>query len=203
MNLERLQRLRGLLDEALTAPDDQRGALLARVMSEDVALGGELARLIEIAATDDGRFEPLVARATPRFPELAAGTELDPWRLARPLGRGGMGDVWLAERADGAYAQRVAVKSPRSGVQGPRALQRLEREPGSWRRSSTPASRAWSNAGRRRRGAHCWRWSTLNALPGWRDLQPWHFSSHCNWCPVCLKRPIGSGGLRNVAERAG
>src|SRR5215218_6624214 len=33
-----------------------------------------------------------------------------PFRLAAPLGAGGMGRVWLAERDDGLYEQRVAVK---------------------------------------------------------------------------------------------
>jgi serine/threonine-protein kinase len=36
-----------------------------------------------------------------------------PWRLLRELGEGGMGTVWLAERADGTYRREVALKLPR------------------------------------------------------------------------------------------
>ncbi len=41
---------------------------------------------------------------------LAQGTRLGPWRLGPLLGRGGAGEVYAAERADGAFEQKVAVK---------------------------------------------------------------------------------------------
>jgi tetratricopeptide (TPR) repeat protein len=43
---------------------------------------------------------------------LSAGDEVGPWRLVRPLGQGGMGAVWLAERADGSLKRQVALKLP-------------------------------------------------------------------------------------------
>ena len=47
---------------------------------------------------------------------LPAGeTRVGPYRLLRPVGEGGMGTVWLAERADGLYERRVALKLPRGG----------------------------------------------------------------------------------------
>lgn len=39
-----------------------------------------------------------------------AGDRIGPFELTRELGRGGMGVVFLAERADGAFAQQVALK---------------------------------------------------------------------------------------------
>jgi serine/threonine protein kinase len=39
-----------------------------------------------------------------------AGLELGPYRLVSPIGQGGMGSVWLAERVDGRFEGRVAVK---------------------------------------------------------------------------------------------
>ncbi|MBI3345607.1 MAG: protein kinase [Burkholderiales bacterium] len=59
--------------------------------------------------------------------ELPMGSLLGAWRLVRPLGEGGMGRVCLAERADGAYAQHVAVKLVRVGS-GPEALARFAHE---------------------------------------------------------------------------
>jgi serine/threonine protein kinase/tetratricopeptide (TPR) repeat protein len=43
---------------------------------------------------------------------LAAGKQIGPYRLARELGHGGMGVVWLAERADGVLKRPVALKLP-------------------------------------------------------------------------------------------
>lgn len=42
--------------------------------------------------------------------DLAAGGLVGPWRLLEPLGSGGMAEVWLASRDDGAYQRRVALK---------------------------------------------------------------------------------------------
>jgi TolB-like protein/Tfp pilus assembly protein PilF len=41
-----------------------------------------------------------------------AGERVGPYRLIRPLGAGGMAEVWLAERADGAFKRDVALKLP-------------------------------------------------------------------------------------------
>ncbi|WP_083965497.1 serine/threonine protein kinase [Dokdonella koreensis] len=38
------------------------------------------------------------------------GERVGPWRALHRLGRGGMGDVWMAERNDGTYEKRVAIK---------------------------------------------------------------------------------------------
>ncbi len=53
---------------------------------------------------------------------------LGPYRLLRPLGEGGMGTVWLAERDDDAYRQQVAIKLARGGARSPLDLERLRAE---------------------------------------------------------------------------
>ena len=45
-----------------------------------------------------------------------AGDRLGAYRLVRRVGRGGMADVYLAERADGLFEQRVAIKLLRRGL---------------------------------------------------------------------------------------
>ena len=59
--------------------------------------------------------------------ELRPGDRLGAWTLVRPLGQGGMGQVFLAERSDGHYQQRAAVKLLR-GWSGEAALAQLARE---------------------------------------------------------------------------
>lgn len=46
----------------------------------------------------------------PREFEWQAGARVGPYRMLRKLGSGGMADVWLAERDDGAFQRQVAIK---------------------------------------------------------------------------------------------
>src|SRR5690606_23886397 len=50
------------------------------------------------------------------------------YRLERLLGEGGMGQVWLASRADGMYQRRVALKLLRPGLVETGLLVRFQRE---------------------------------------------------------------------------
>jgi serine/threonine-protein kinase len=67
--------------------------------------------------------EPVVetARARP-------GARIGPYRLDRLIGEGGMGQVWLAARADGLYERKVALKLLRPALADPRLRQRFDRE---------------------------------------------------------------------------
>ncbi len=56
------------------------------------------------------------------------GARIGPYRLDRMIGEGGMGQVWLATRADGLYERKVALKLLRPGLVDPRLRQRFDRE---------------------------------------------------------------------------
>lgn len=62
------------------------------------------------------------------LPPLAAGARAGPYRVLEEIGRGGMGVVYLAERADGAFERRVALKVVRHGVGSDDLLERFGRE---------------------------------------------------------------------------
>ncbi len=116
-----LAALSPLLDEALALRADEREAWLLRV---DPRWRDELARML----VDHDRLADGDAFAT--LPRLAArddapahpGDCIGPWRLIEEVGRGGMGSVWRAERADGVYEREVALKLPRRARSGSAAL---------------------------------------------------------------------------------
>jgi eukaryotic-like serine/threonine-protein kinase len=60
--------------------------------------------------------------------EPAENTLCGPYRLLRLLGRGGMAEVWLAERTDGFLKRPVALKLPYAGLRAAHFAERLHRE---------------------------------------------------------------------------
>ncbi len=61
-------------------------------------------------------------------PEENEPTRIGPYRVTRELGRGGMGTVYLAERADGRFDRTVAIKVVRGGWGDPRTVERFRSE---------------------------------------------------------------------------
>ncbi len=122
--------MRSALEQALDLAAAPRAQFLQQLRLQDAALAAAVASALLASEDDDPAFEPLLV--APPLAEStappAAGDRLGPWRLCELLGTGGMGEVWLAERADGAYQQRVAIKLPRRGMQSAAAIARFERE---------------------------------------------------------------------------
>ena len=58
----------------------------------------------------------------------SAGMAIGPFELIRPLGHGGMGEVWLARQADGRVQRDVALKLPAIHQQGEVWRERFRRE---------------------------------------------------------------------------
>jgi eukaryotic-like serine/threonine-protein kinase len=106
--------LSALLDEALALSPADRAAWLAALPPQRAhhreALSQMLARLTEDGVQASWATLPTFGDPSPG---VVAGETVGPWRLLHELGRGGMGSVWLAERADGAYERHVALKLPR------------------------------------------------------------------------------------------
>ncbi len=117
---EDLAALSRLLDEGLDLSAQQQEAWLEALPAPHEHLAVPLRELL--AAHDRTRGGvgglltdlPALGEAAARDHAIAhPGDHVGPYRLIREIGRGGMGAVWLAERADGAFKRQVALKLPR------------------------------------------------------------------------------------------
>jgi serine/threonine-protein kinase len=89
----------------------------------------DLAPFLRKALTETSREPTTVSSpALTGPPEERAGDLIGPYRLVRELGKGGMGTVWLAERSDGSFQRKVALKLPRSEWVDRGLAQRFARE---------------------------------------------------------------------------
>jgi len=111
-----------LFEAALDLPTGERDGYIAGHCAQDVDLAAAVRRMLAAdSRAESGRFleEPLASPITGQWHGAAATAATDyapgsrqfgPYRLLRLIGEGGMGEVHLAERADGTFEQRVALK---------------------------------------------------------------------------------------------
>ena len=110
-----LARLRALFEAVADLPEAQRAERLAALDAEPALAERVLrmARDCDAEATSEAtRIKRRLVGFDPAAPgpELGVGDTLGAWKLVAVLGEGGMGAVFLAERADGHFAQRAAIK---------------------------------------------------------------------------------------------
>jgi serine/threonine protein kinase len=132
MSGDRWQRLQELFHQALALAPDQRASFLDRECAHDAGLRVEVDRLLAANARAGGFIrEPAIESRGLALPEeepSAAGRRIGAYRVVRALGRGGMGAVYLAERDDGGFAQRVAIKLIKRGMDTDQVLARFRAE---------------------------------------------------------------------------
>lgn len=131
MNPERWQQVRALLDRALPASQEQRSILLGSECSGDSELRAEVESLLR-SHDDAGSIflkKPAFEFEAPGPGENArAGDGVGVYRLIEQIGHGGMGEVYRAERADGQYKKRVAIKFVRAGFDTAAIFERFRKE---------------------------------------------------------------------------
>ena len=132
LSVDRYREVDDLFAAALERPGEEQEAFLAAACAGDE----ELRRLVEQLLAADARGHSFLERPAADSAALAdeeeavelAGQRLGAYRLLSRIGRGGMGDVYLAKRDDDQFDRRVAVKVLRPGLLGTEAQARFHIE---------------------------------------------------------------------------
>ena len=134
---DRWRQLTPILDDAFELPPNERAAYLDRACADDGELRADADALLAayLASGDflerpiDGYLSTLglghEERSAAEIPSVAPDEHVGPYRVLRELASGGMGTVYVAERADGQYDQRVALKLVRHEMDADSARRRF------------------------------------------------------------------------------
>lgn len=110
--------LEEIVREARTLAPERQLLFIREACATDEALYEQVLISLGSSADDDADVDHAAA----------IGDVIDHYRIVRCLGRGGMGEVFLAERADDQFRQQVAIKFVRGGLLSRQAQGRLKLE---------------------------------------------------------------------------
>jgi serine/threonine protein kinase len=131
---EQWSRVKEIFDAATDLPVGERTAFLARACQGDEAVRKEVESLLasdEQANSfieDPGAAIPRDLLAEGKAEEGFAGRQFGSYRIVREIGRGGLGAVYLAARADEQYQKQVAIKLIKRGLDTDDVLRRFRGE---------------------------------------------------------------------------
>ncbi len=130
MSDQLFKRANEIFSAVVDAAEDERSALLDQLCGDDETARAEVESLLAYHEDDTGPLSDntAVELIHTAEPKPWVGRRLGPWEVDGLLGRGGMGTVYSAHRADGAFEQKVAVKTLTLGVLDRDGVERFERE---------------------------------------------------------------------------
>src|SRR3984893_11947163 len=128
MNPDHWQRAKDLFGQACERAPEQRASFLAEACLGDEDLRREVSSLLESHQETGSVFDKPVASAFAARVDSLAGRSIGSYRIIRQIGRGGMGSVYLAERADDQFRRRVAVKAVSAEFVDTETLRRFHNE---------------------------------------------------------------------------
>jgi serine/threonine-protein kinase len=110
---EQWRSISAYLDQALELEEPERAQWLAALAQNDPAMAALLSRVL--AEREQEGFSHFLAGPTPiPLDEIQhatlMGRKVGPYLIEAEVGRGGMGSVWRARRADGRFEGSVAIK---------------------------------------------------------------------------------------------
>ena len=124
------QRLDELYEEALRQPPDRVDAFCEQACGDNRQLHAFLKDLVASSRLSDGAIRGAIADLARDVAgdRSLAGERVGAYRFERLLGRGGMGEVYLASRADGEFEKKVAVKLIRASADRDRIAELFRNE---------------------------------------------------------------------------
>src|SRR6516225_9614492 len=133
MSSERWQQIKELFHSAVAVEASQRAEYLQIACADDPSLGEEVEALL---ASDEKAKDFMAHSAVEMAAEslsragvdLMKGRRIGPYQILREIGHGGMGVVYVAERADRQYQKRVAIKVIRRPMDGDSMFRRFRDE---------------------------------------------------------------------------
>ncbi len=127
---QRWQQIKGVLAGALDQPNESsRARYLASECAGDTSLQREVQSLLDQPADDfDSVAETIGFVNADPFASANVDRRVGAYQLMRELGRGGMGTVWLARRADQHFEKLVAIKLLKRGTDTDEVLTRFHAE---------------------------------------------------------------------------
>ncbi len=139
VSTERWKKIDAILDGALDRDPHERPAYLAEQCGDDTDLLARIQAMLgagEVAGTflennappELDEMKKAVKRVADKADDRLSGTHAGPYRLIRPIGSGGMGQVYLGMRDDQSYTRYVAVKVIRRGMDTDEILHRFRME---------------------------------------------------------------------------
>lgn len=127
-------RIKSILADALERPPAERPRFLDAACADDAALRAAVEAFLEVDGAEsefpdvmDAELAAALVR-TPGEEHPPTPDRVGPYRIVREIGRGGMGAVYLAERAGRDFSQRVALKLVKRGMDSDAIVARFARE---------------------------------------------------------------------------
>ena len=128
-NSDQWKALSPYLDQALEMTEDERAEWLALQRAHNPSLVAQLEDLLqEHRALAQENFLEQGPSLPMHAPPAVGGQTVGPYTLLSPIGEGGMGSVWLAQRNDGRFERQAAVKFLRAALHGRNGAERFKRE---------------------------------------------------------------------------
>jgi eukaryotic-like serine/threonine-protein kinase len=133
MNSEKWEKAKNIFNEALEKDTAARQAFLNEACNGDRDLRAEVESLLASAAGANRFFEGSVIADVLKLVEgepgeTLVGRRVGPYTLIKEIGRGGMGAVYLAARADAEFKKYVAIKLIKRGMDSEDILRRFRNE---------------------------------------------------------------------------
>lgn len=129
MDSARWHTIQRLFDAALEQPPAERNAYLREACAGDEDLEREVLSLLNADSDSHSILEGSAVEAVGLPQELSVeGKRIGVYRIVKQIGAGGMGAVYLAERADGQFEQKVALKLIKRGMDSEEILKRFQSE---------------------------------------------------------------------------